>query len=100
MPALPEIPVTLPSLPSFSPLMIAGVLILFAIILFRRPLGLLFRLVLNTIGGFIVLFILNFLGQFIGVSLGINWINAIIVGIFGLPGVGFLLILQWLLLTA
>ena len=77
---------------------IAGVLILLGITLFLRPLGCLFRLLLNTVGGFIVLFILNFFGGFIGISLGFNLFNAVVVGIFGLPGVGLLLILQWLLL--
>ena len=78
-------------------LVIAAVVTLLSITIFRKPIGLLFRLLVNTIGGFLVLFVLNFLGQFIGISLGITWFNAIVVGIFGLPGVGFLLILQWLL---
>jgi len=80
-------------------IVLAGILLLLGVMLLRKPVRLLFRLVVNTIGGFIGLFGLNFLGQFIGVSLGINWFNAIIVGIFGLPGVGLLLILQWLLVV-
>ena len=83
---------------SISTVVIVGVLIALSIVLFLRPLGCLLRLLANTIGGFIVLFILNFLGGFVGISLGFNWVNAIIVGIFGLPGVGFLLLLQWLLI--
>jgi len=83
---------------SISTVVIAGVLLLLSITIFRKPIGLLFRLLVNAIGGFLMLFLLNFLGQFFGISLGLNWFNAIIVGIFGLPGVGFLLILQWLLL--
>ena len=86
------------NLQSIGIMVVAGLLILLSVTIFRKPIRFLLRLVVNTIGGFLVLFVLNFLGQFIGVSLGINWMNAIIVGIFGLPGVGFLLILQWLLL--
>ncbi|MCL2588168.1 MAG: pro-sigmaK processing inhibitor BofA family protein [Oscillospiraceae bacterium] len=78
---------------------VAIVVILIAIAIFVKPLGCLLRLFFNTIGGFIVLFILNFFGGFIGISLGLNWFNAVIVGIFGLPGVGFLLILQFILLA-
>jgi len=78
-------------------LAVAAVLILLCVMIFRKPLGCLLRLFANTIGGFLALFILNFFGGFIGVSLGINLFNAVVVGIFGLPGVGFLLILQWLL---
>ena len=79
-------------------LVVAGVLVVLCIVIFLKPLGCLLRLLLNTVGGFIVLFILNFLGGFIGISLGLNWVNAVVVGILGLPGVGLLLILQWLLI--
>ena len=77
---------------------VIAVLIFLSVTIFRRPLRLLFRLVLNTIGGFIALFLINFVGQFVGITLGFNLFNAVIVGFFGLPGVGFLLILRWLLL--
>ena len=79
-------------------IVIAAIVILLSITIFLKPIRLLFRLLINTIGGFLILFLLNnALGQFIGVSLGFNWFNAVVVGIFGLPGVGLLLILQWLL---
>jgi len=79
-------------------LAIAVVALIFLFIkLFRAPLRLLFKLLINTIGGFITLVIVNWLGSFIGITIGINWINALIVGIFGFPGVGLLLILKWLL---
>jgi len=84
---------------SIGTIVIVGVLLLLSVTLFRRPIKLLLRLAMNTIGGFIMLFVVNFLGQFIGISLGISWFNAVIVGIFGLPGVGLLLILQWLLVV-
>ncbi|MCL2368033.1 MAG: pro-sigmaK processing inhibitor BofA family protein [Oscillospiraceae bacterium] len=84
-------------LQTIGTIIVAGLVIFLAITLFRRPLGCLLRILLNTVGGFILLFILNYLGQFIGISIGINWVNAVIVGILGLPGVGLLLILQWLL---
>ena len=77
---------------------ISALAVLLAITLFRRPIGFLIRLLFNTLGGFVALFLLNFFGQFIGVTLGLNWFNAVIVGIFGLPGVGLLLIMQWLLI--
>jgi len=80
-------------------LAIAVVALIFIFIkLFRAPLRLLFKLLINTIGGFITLIIVNWLGAFIGITIGINWINALIVGIFGFPGIGLLLILKWLLI--
>jgi len=82
---------------SIGTVIIVGVLLLLSVTLFRRPIRLLLRLVMNTIGGFIMLFVVNFLGQFIGISLGFSWFNAVVVGILGVPGVGLLMILQWLL---
>jgi len=77
---------------------VAALVVFLCITIFRRPIKFLFRMLLNTVGGFITLFLLNWVGGFIGISLGLNWFNAIIVGILGLPGVGLLLILQWLML--
>ena len=82
---------------SIGTLVIATALVLLCVAIFKKPVGCLLRLFVNTLGGFIALFVLNFLGAFIGISLGVNWTNAVIVGIFGLPGVGFLLIFQLLL---
>jgi len=84
-------------MPDLGVIILIGILILLTVTIFRRPFGCLLRLVMNTIVGFITLFILNFIGQFFGITLGINLLNAVIVGILGLPGVGLLLILQWLL---
>ena len=55
------------------------------------------KFIFNTLLGFAVLIIVNFLGGYIGISLGVNWINAVVIGILGLPGVALLLVLQWLL---
>lgn len=82
---------------SVGVLIIAAILLLIGIRVFLKPIRLLLRLVINTIGGFVALFFLNMLGGAFGVTLGLNLFNAVVVGIFGLPGVGLLLILQWLL---
>lgn len=66
--------------------------------LFRKPAKFIVKLLLNTLCGFIALVLINLVGTFIGVAIGINWLNAAIVGILGVPGVALLLILQWLLL--
>lgn len=66
--------------------------------IFTKPIRLVLKILLNIGFGFLALLILNFLGGFIGVGLGVNWLNAAVVGILGLPGVVLLLILRWLLL--
>lgn len=66
--------------------------------LLTTPLKFIVKFIFNTLLGFIALILINYLGSFIGVGLGVNWINAAIVGVFGLAGVAFLLIMQWLVL--
>ena len=62
-----------------------------------RPLGRLFRLAARSAVGLAVLALFSQVGQFIGVSLGVNLINALILGVLGVPGFGLLLMLQWVL---
>lgn len=79
-------------------IILAVILIIGFLKLLKKPLKLVFKLLLNTLMGFIALILINIAGAFIGISIGINWINSLVVGIFGVPGVALLLILQWLLL--
>ena len=66
--------------------------------LLKRPIKWAFKMLLNALIGFVGLFILNFLGAFIGISLGVNWFNAIITGVLGIPGVILLLLIKYILL--
>lgn len=77
-------------------LVVAALFIFFKLI--SRPIRLILRLLFNTLLGFITLFLLNFFGSYIGISLGLNWLNAVVVGVFGLPGIAVLLVLKWLLI--
>ena len=72
---------------------------LFSLILriLRKPIGLLFKLFLNAVSGFVFLGIFNVLGSFFELSLGFNWLNAIITGTLGIPGVVLLLLVRYLL---
>ena len=79
-------------------IIIVGIgLIVLIVKIFGTPLRWLLKLALNTATGFVALFLLNFFGGFIGLSLGINWFNAIVVGVLGVPGVALLLLLKYLL---
>jgi inhibitor of the pro-sigma K processing machinery len=62
----------------------------------KKPIKIVLKLVLNTVIGFIALFALNWLGSFVGIPLPINWLNAVLVGVLGVPGVALVLLLQWL----
>lgn len=63
------------------------------------PLKVILKLIYNGILGGIALIVINVLGGFIGISIGINPITALIVGALGMPGVVLLLFLQIALRT-
>lgn len=60
------------------------------------PLRLVFRFLMNTVAGGLLLMLFNFLGAFWGVQIGLNIVTALIVGLMGVPGMILLLILQHL----
>ena len=78
-----------------APWLIAGLLVLSALIILRKPLRRLGRLGLRCLGGLAALSLFHPVGQFIGVTLGVNPVNALVLGVLGIPGFGLLLMLQW-----
>lgn len=72
-------------------------LILTALVVLRRPLGRLWRFGVRSAGGLAALVLFSRFGRFLGISLGVNWLNALVLGLLGLPGFGLLLMLQWVL---
>ena len=62
--------------------------------LLKTPLKLALKIFLHALMGFVFLFIFNFLGAWVGIGIPVTWPSAIITGIFGVPGVVILLILQ------
>lgn len=73
-----------------------GIAVLIVMRIFTLPVKWIFKLLLNTVLGFVGLFLVNWLGSYIGISLGINVVNAVVVGTFGIPGLILLLLLRWL----
>ena len=74
---------------------IAAVFLVWLVIrLFRKPIR--WKLLLNTAIGFAALFLLNFFGSAIGITLGLNWINALVIGVAGFPGLVLLLLIKYL----
>ena len=74
---------------------IAAVFLVWLVIrLFRKPIRWILKLLLNTAIGFAALFLLNFFGSAIGITLGLNWINALVIGVTGFPGLVLLLLIM------
>mgnify|MGYP000056594517 CR=1 FL=1 len=72
-----------------------AVMVAAALLLLPRPLGRLLRLAVRSSVGLAALALLNQ----IGLGLGVNLVNALILGVLGVPGLGLLLMLQWVLRT-
>ena len=58
------------------------------------PIKIILKLVVNGVIGGVLLLICNFIGGFIGLSLSITPVTAVIAGLLGIPGVILLLIMQ------
>lgn len=75
-----------------------GLVILYIIgMILVIPIKVLIKLLINGIIGGVALILFNLIGGLFGLSIVVNPLNAIIVGILGVPGVILLLILQVLL---
>lgn len=78
-----------------------GLVILFLAVaivkLFSAPLKIALRVALNSALGFGAVWLLNLTTAFTGLSLGLNLFNAVTIGILGIPGLGLLLLMQWVL---
>lgn len=67
------------------PWLAVALLALSILALLHRPLGRLLRLAARSAVGLAVLALFSQVGQFIGVSLGVNLVNALILGVLGVP---------------
>ncbi len=75
-------------------LLVAG-LVLFTV--FKTPLKFIVGLVLNSLLGGLLLFLLNFIFAMFGFGIGVNVFTAVTVGLLGIPGLIMLIILALIL---
>lgn len=74
----------------------AGLAVL-VLTLCRRPLGALCRLAARSGLGLVFLWVFQGVGGLLGVRLGVNLFNGLVLGALGLPGFALLLMTQWVL---
>ena len=60
----------------------------------KGPMKLAAKLFIHALMGFVFLFIFNFVGAWVDLNIPVTWLNAVITGVLGVPGVVLLLILQ------
>ena len=82
---------------ALTALLLSGFFLLVVLRLFRSPLRLVLKLLLNTLLGFLSLWAVGLTSSVTGVALGLNLWNALVIGILGLPGFVLLLLTQWVL---
>ncbi|MBR0280797.1 MAG: pro-sigmaK processing inhibitor BofA family protein [Oscillibacter sp.] len=80
----------------FSIILVVFLLVALVRIL-SAPLRLIVKLAANAVSGLVALFLVNLLTPVTGIYLGLNLVNALIVGIFGLPGLVLLILAKWVL---
>lgn len=75
-----------------------GIILLFLLVkILAWPIKIMWKLMVNGVLGVVLLVIINFVGKYFGVMIGINGWTALIAGFFGIPGVLFLIIFKALL---
>lgn len=62
--------------------------------IFLKPIKFLLKILLNSVFGAGLLYIINLIGSFVGIHIGLNAVTAVAVGLLGIPAVILLLILQ------
>jgi len=76
---------------------LAGFFLIALLRIFSAPLKTAFRILGNTLLGFLALWAVNLTGAVTGITLGLNLMNALVIGVLGLPGFVLLLLVQWVL---
>jgi len=73
------------------------VLLYFIAQVFMKPVKLLWKLLINSLIGLVLLVLVNFLGGYFSFSLPINIISVLVAGFLGIPGILVLICFQLLL---
>lgn len=79
------------------PWIVGGLILALALAALRRPLNALLRLGVRTGAGLGVLYLLSLVGSSVGLRLGVNLANALVLGLLGVPGFGLLVMMDWVL---
>ncbi len=74
---------------------VIGVLLLFKI--FTKPIKRIFKFLLHAVFGFLLLWLVNYFGASLGVTLELSLVNCLVAGFIGIPGVLILLAIHYLL---
>lgn len=74
----------------------AAAALMLVLALCRRPLAALCRLAVRSGLGMVFLWVFQSFGALLGVQLGVNLLNGLVLGALGVPGFALLLMTQWI----
>ena len=77
-------------------LIVPVLIAIFVIKLLFSQVKLIWKIAVNSLSGFICLWLLNLASGLTGIVFEINFITALVVGFLGIPGILLLLVLQFL----
>ena len=82
---------------NFVSVLVPVLLILLVLRLMAAPLKLAVKLAVNSLGGLVCLWLLNWISGFTGILFPINAVTAAVAGFLGLPGIALLAAAQLIL---
>lgn len=65
--------------------------------IFIVPLKTIFKFILNSFIGGLIIYLINFIGGYFGFHIGLNIITSVFVGLLGIPGVIVVILIKLLL---
>lgn len=74
--------------------LVALIILYIVLKIIAAPVKIIIKLMINAFVGGVVLFLINLVGAGFGFALNITWLTSLIVGIFGVPGVVLVILLQ------
>ena len=74
--------------------LVALIVLYIVLKIIAAPVKIIIKLMINAFIGGVVLFLINLVGAGFGFVLNITWLTSLIVGIFGVPGVVLVILLQ------
>lgn len=73
-----------------SSILMAAATVVFVVLLIKillKPIKGILKFLIHALFGYLLLLLVSFFGDFIGLDIQINLVNALVAGFFGIPGV-------------
>ena len=73
-----------------SSIAMAAATVVFVVLVIRillKPIKGILKFLIHALFGYLLLFVVSFFGDFVGLDIQLNLLNALIAGFFGIPGV-------------